>query len=83
MLAQTDADRGTLEPARLDDIRDTADVVIDALADHDVVPKPAKKRPLLDLDATEEKDEKATAADAVEEEEEREISEPIPQQLVG
>ena len=46
-LAQTDADRGTLEPSRLDDIRDTADVVIDALADHDVVPKPAKKRPLL------------------------------------
>ena len=46
LLAQTDADRGTLEPSRLDDIRDTADIVIDALADLDVVPKPAKKRPL-------------------------------------
>ena len=57
LLAQTDADRGTLEPSRLNDIRDTADVVIDALADLDVVPKPAKKRPLLDLDGTEEEDE--------------------------
>ncbi len=81
LLAQTDADRGTLEPARLNDIRDTADVVIDALADLDVVPKPAKKRPLLDLDETEEKNEKTAASDEVEEEEEREISEPIPQQL--
>ena len=37
-LAQADADRGTLEPSRLADIRDTADIVIDSLADQDVVP---------------------------------------------
>ena len=43
-LAQTDADRGMLEPSRLDDIRDTGEIVIDALADLDVVPKTAKKR---------------------------------------
>ena len=82
MLAQTDADRGTLEPSRLDDIRDTGDIVIDALADLDVVPKAPKKRALVELDDTEEKEAKA-AEDAEElgEEEEREISEPIPQQL--
>ena len=79
-LAQNDADRGTLEPSRLDDIRDTSDVVIDALADQDFVPKTPKKRPLLDLElsGSDEKDTKAaaTADDEVEEEDEREISEP-------
>ena len=39
-LAQADADRGTLEPSRLADIRDTGDIVIDALADQDVAPEP-------------------------------------------
>jgi predicted PurR-regulated permease PerM len=38
-LAQTDADRGTLDASRLPDILDTAGVVIDTLSDHDLVPK--------------------------------------------
>jgi predicted PurR-regulated permease PerM len=76
-LAQADADRGTLEPARLDDIRDTSEVVIDALADLDIVPKKPKK-PLLDLDLgdSEEKDAKAAADEEKVEEDDREISEP-------
>jgi predicted PurR-regulated permease PerM len=79
MLAQADADRGTLEPSRLDDIRDTGDIVIDALADQDVVPKTPKKRALVELDDTEEKGEKAAEdAQELDEEEEREISEPTP-----
>ncbi len=42
-LAQIDANRGTLEPERLPDIRETAEVVIDALSDYDLLPrKPAK-----------------------------------------
>ena len=42
-LAQVDANRGTLEPERLPDIRETAEVVIDALSDHGLLPrKPAK-----------------------------------------
>ena len=78
-LAQADADRGTLEPSRLDDIRDTSDVVIDALADQDFVPKTPKKRPLLDLELGESEDEDEDAKDAAAEEdneEDREISEP-------
>jgi predicted PurR-regulated permease PerM len=78
-LAQADADRGTLEPARLDDIRDTSDIVIDALADQDIVPKPQKKRPILDLELgdSEDKDAKGAAKEEEDdEEEEREISEP-------
>ncbi|MFA6141054.1 MAG: AI-2E family transporter [Hyphomicrobium sp.] len=74
-LAQADADRGTLEPARLDDIRDTSDIVIDALADQDVVPKPQKKRPLLDLDLDEDAKD-AAKEEEDDEEDEREISEP-------
>jgi predicted PurR-regulated permease PerM len=42
-LAQADADRGTLEPDRLIDIRNTADVVIDTLEDYDLTPKKAPK----------------------------------------
>jgi AI-2E family transporter len=38
-LAQVDADRGTLEPERLPDIRETAEVVIDALSDHGLLPR--------------------------------------------
>jgi predicted PurR-regulated permease PerM len=45
-LAQTDADRGTLEPERLVDIRDIAEVVVETLADFRPRPqqdaKPAK-----------------------------------------
>ncbi len=41
-LAQMDADRGTLEPERLPEIRETAEVVIDALCEHGLEPtKPA------------------------------------------
>jgi predicted PurR-regulated permease PerM len=42
-LAQADADRGTLEPDRLVDIRNTADVVIDTLEDYDLTPTKAPK----------------------------------------
>jgi predicted PurR-regulated permease PerM len=42
-LAQADADRGTLEPERLVDIRNTADVVIDTLEDYDLQPVKAPK----------------------------------------
>lgn len=50
-LAQADADRGTLEPSRLLDIRDTGDIVIDALADHDLLPKKIKRAaPAPDVD---------------------------------
>ena len=42
-LAQVDAERGMLDVERLPDIRDTAEVVIDALSDNDIVP-PRKKR---------------------------------------
>jgi len=43
-LAQSDADRGMLEPERLVDIRDTAEIVIDTLADHDLLGAPKKKK---------------------------------------
>jgi predicted PurR-regulated permease PerM len=49
-LAQNDADRGTLDVERLADIRDTAEVVVDTLADHEPapkrVPKPEKAAPV-------------------------------------
>jgi len=42
-LAQVDANRGTLEAERFAEIRETAEVVLDALSDHGLVPKkPAK-----------------------------------------
>lgn len=37
-LGQADVDRGTLESSRLEEIRDTAEVVIDTLSDHDLQP---------------------------------------------
>jgi len=37
-LAQNDTDRGTLEPERLADIRDTAEIVIETLNDWDIAP---------------------------------------------
>ncbi len=72
-LAQADADRGTLDPSRLADIRDTADIVIDSLADQDVVPtrKPAKV-----ADEIPEGGEAPTAEELEEEEDNREIDEP-------
>lgn len=42
-LAQNDADRGSLEVDRLTDIRDTAEIVIETLAEHDIKPKPKAK----------------------------------------
>ncbi len=42
-LAQADADRGTLEPERLPELHETAEVVIDALSDYDLLPKKKKK----------------------------------------
>jgi predicted PurR-regulated permease PerM len=42
-LAQTDIDRGTLEPERLEEIRDTSEVVIDTLGDADLVPTKTKR----------------------------------------
>lgn len=47
-LAQTDADRGMLEPERLSDIRDTAEVVIETLADYELTPqRPAESAATL------------------------------------
>ncbi len=76
-MAQADADRGTLEPSRLDDIRDTGEIVVDALADHDVITK-ARKKTVLAKVAEEilDKDEEPTAAELEEEEDDREIEEP-------
>ena len=56
-LAQTDIDRGTLDPERLAEIHDASEVVIDALADADPVPKKTKRAQAAD-DAA-----KAEAAD--------------------
>ncbi len=42
-LAQNDADRGTLEPERLADIRDTAEIVIETLNDWDIAPARAEE----------------------------------------
>jgi hypothetical protein len=54
-LAQADVDRGTLEPERLIDIRNTADVVIDTLEDYELSPKKeAKPRKSLIDEASEE-----------------------------
>jgi predicted PurR-regulated permease PerM len=48
-LAQMDADRGTLEPERLPEIRETAEVVIDALCEYGLEPtKPTKPAPAAD-----------------------------------
>jgi len=41
-LAQADTDRGTLDAERLADIRDTAEIVVETLADYDLQPKPDK-----------------------------------------
>ncbi|CAN1725141.1 AI-2 transport protein TqsA [Hyphomicrobium sp. 1Nfss2.1] len=41
-LAQADTDRGTLDIERLADIRETAEIVVETLADYDLQPKPGK-----------------------------------------
>ncbi len=43
-LAQADADRGTLDAERLPEIRETAEVVIDALSDYGLMPRKPPKR---------------------------------------
>ncbi len=53
-LAQIDIDRGTLEPARLNEIHDTSEVVIDTLADSDFMPKKRAKRAEEDDDGKDE-----------------------------
>ena len=76
-MAQADADRGTLEPSRLDDIRDTGEIVIDALADQVVVPKAQKKTVLAKVaDEILDKDDEPTADELEEEEDNREMEEP-------
>jgi predicted PurR-regulated permease PerM len=78
-LAQVDVDRGTLEPERLSEIRDTADVVIDTLADHDLVPK-TRKKPTSAKDADEKAEMglEAFAPEPADAEDEPEIAEPAP-----
>jgi hypothetical protein len=49
-LAQADADRGTLEPERLPELHETADVVIDTLSDYDLLPKKKTKRSEAEAD---------------------------------
>jgi predicted PurR-regulated permease PerM len=60
-LAQTDADRGTLEAERLPEIHETADVVIDTLADYSLKPTKAAKK---GDDGKDENRSHAAAADA-------------------
>ena len=74
-LAQTDADRGTLEPSRLADIRDTADIVIDSLADQDVLPN-RKAQAAKAAEESIEGEEPPTADELEEAEDNREIDEP-------
>ena len=62
-LAQVDAERGTLDVERLPDIRDTAEVVIDALSDNDIVP-PRKKAASDDNTSEGETDEEAAPEDS-------------------
>jgi predicted PurR-regulated permease PerM len=77
-MAQADADRGTLEPSRLDDIRDTGEIVVDALAEHDVIPKAQKKTVLAKVaDEILDQDDEPTPAELEEEEDAREIDEPV------
>jgi predicted PurR-regulated permease PerM len=42
-IAQSDVDRGTLEPERLTEIHDTSEFVIDALNEAEMVPKKSKR----------------------------------------
>lgn len=72
MLAQADADRDKLDSSRLADIRDTADIVIDSLADHDVVPRKAAAV----ADEMAEGAEAPTADETEEAEDNREIDAP-------
>ena len=62
-LAQTDADRGTLEPSRLADIRDTGEIVIETLADWDLAPDTAPAR-TAGKEADEQSGDAAVEADA-------------------
>lgn len=43
-LAQADTDRGTLDAERLADIRDTAEIVVETLSEHDLKPKVRKEK---------------------------------------
>jgi predicted PurR-regulated permease PerM len=73
-LAQSDVDRGSLEPERLSEIHDTSEVVIDALDDADLLPKKRAKR-------TEEEDKaksESVDADAAAEEEDESLAPPEP-----
>jgi predicted PurR-regulated permease PerM len=76
-LAQADADRGTLEASRLLDIRDTGDIVIDALADQDLLPKKIKRvAPAPDVDDSSLID--GTPAENADDDDEAETAEPDP-----
>jgi predicted PurR-regulated permease PerM len=74
-LAQADADRGTLEPSRLADIRDTADIVIDSLADQKTLPTGKAAAPKAAEESI-EGDEPPSADELEEAEDNREIDEP-------
>ena len=74
-LAQADADRGTLEPSRLADIRDTADIVINSLADQNALPT-RKTQAAKAAEESIEGDEPPTADELEEAEDNREIDEP-------
>jgi hypothetical protein len=60
-LAQADTDRQTLDPERLNDIRDTAEIVIDALSEHELRRKPAEGEEKPSANGT-KRDGKAEAA---------------------
>lgn len=56
-LGQADVDRGTLETSRLEEIRDTAEVVIDTLSDHNLQPPETDKPRAGEKDDDEEGEE--------------------------
>jgi predicted PurR-regulated permease PerM len=62
-LAQADADRGTLDAERLPEIRETAEVVIDALSEYDLISKRAAKRTELEASEAAEAAEASGEAD--------------------
>jgi predicted PurR-regulated permease PerM len=76
-LAQTDIDRGTLEPERLAEIHDTSKVVIDTLDDAALVPKKTERAQAEEDAAKAEAAESDDADDAGEDEEDDRVPVPL------
>ncbi len=67
-LAQANSDRGTLEPERLVEILDTAEIVVDALSEHAIAPKKSKRAEAAEAAKA---DELINSAESAEEEAEK------------